>query len=673
VVGHEQTSMKTPLPFTFYVLGSPLVKNTMTGELLRFKRGASRQFLAYMLHCEGNADNKTVCQMLDMTEEMLGQVITDCNRLFGAGITKREEKGIWLKRSVLETDVVKFRELTQMADESDNIADRTALLRKAFALVRGDFLAGYADSSWAVRQQMIWQVESLAVGKTLTDLYEHQNLPREAYEIMRRLATLLPANEDVAALLLDYANTLGTLQSPRKGSLAQWTAFTRQLGERSLTVTLIEAKEWNLFFAARWERLAQAERAALERLSVLRGSFDAETAATVCGITPAELSRLAARAMLTQTANRFEMPVLVRDWVYQQMDAQQRIDFEWAYHHFVTLTFCQCLPDTANPASCHYWQANLSHAEAIFDWTLKRDKTERQQFKLYSLCFLDWAAILLFPHQAQALYGILQRWEQEKDKHFPLGGMLVLRLRHLAFHFNKFEESLAYYQAAEAWYAHHDQWFPQSSSIETQILALHHSGKSEQAATLIEHYLASEPHLPPNQLCCLVNLYSDILLALKRFEEALQAGRQAEELGRHSEPPFLASPLYHQGLALHGLGSDDEAIVAFDASLELFAQMEDGHGQADCLQQLGNVHARQKRFGQAMRQVTEALQIYESIPQLQSRAACLRSLGDVLKLKGNLEGARVAYCEGLAFWENEVAEGRGGESWVRRFQERLNQ
>lgn len=64
--------------------------------------------------------------------------------------------------------------------------------------------------------------------------------------------------------------------------------------------------------------------------------------------------------------------------------------------------------------------------------------------------------------------------------------------------------------------------------------------------------------------------------------------------------------------------------------------------------------------------VYQALEIYASSPQMQSRAAYLQSLGDVLKIKGELDNARTAYCEGLAFWEAQ-----NHAAWTARFRERL--
>jgi predicted ATPase/transcriptional regulator with XRE-family HTH domain len=78
-------------------------------------------------------------------------------------------------------------------------------------------------------------------------------------------------------------------------------------------------------FTYSWELLAPAERAALARLSVLRGTWDLETARIVAGAEPATLAALADAALVRRAASdaagRFTLHELVRQYAAEQLDA----------------------------------------------------------------------------------------------------------------------------------------------------------------------------------------------------------------------------------------------------------------------------------------------------------------------------------------------------------------
>jgi tetratricopeptide (TPR) repeat protein len=119
-----------------------------------------------------------------------------------------------------------------------------------------------------------------------------------------------------------------------------------------------------------------------------------------------------------------------------------------------------------------------------------------------------------------------------------------------------------------------------------------------------------------------------------------------------------------------GPGREDEALSAFDAALTLYRADEQlwRHGVADCLQQTAAILGRRPGLGAlALRQAEEAVALYASLGEADSRAAALGTLGDLLARAGRAGEARALYEEGRAHWL-----GRGHDRWVERFDGRLS-
>lgn len=675
--------MDTAAPFAYTLLGSPALTRKATQadeeEELRFKHRPSWRLVAYLYECGGREASDHVCRELLLNESTVSQIVSDCNRILGEGAVKRKAGQFTLNLRQIETDAARFHACVRQAENEPTAACRISLLRAALDLVRGDFLAGFAESprDWVTAHQKRWRNRTAKVGQMLIDLYEEQNQPREAYEAVQKLALLLPQNEQFSTLLLRYDTLFGELHSPDSGSLAEWIAFTRQLTKRGLTATLREAKQFHVFFAPRWKQIGEAERCVLERLCLLEGRFDAELAAAVCEVTREELIEFAHRALLVENAGCFEMPLPMRDWIRGKIPSNRKTALQIAHHRGVIGVFRSGLQFDwhITPEQCDYWKSNIHHLDAAIKFIVNVPVLPPElPLDLVHIPCLRGAVVLL-PERASDVYAFFARCMAQNDTS-PMGkswlnhlcGLLAASRRDFPIaiqHFHRCLELLPPDNEPSLEY----------HAVLSCLQSLHHGGRLSEAISLAEAWIEkAREHNTREILYDLLKHYAESLLASGRYEEAYHFISEAISLAFSFSPPVPIAPsLYHQGMTLAGLERDAEALASFDEALALFEQSSEHHGIADCLQQLGKIHARRGQINTGKRMIEEALELYARVPQMQSRAACLRSLGDVLKLKGDLEGATATYREGLAFWENEVAEGRGGENWVQRFRERLEE
>jgi|GEM_PF-5338020 len=676
----ETVDMNTAAPFEYHLLGSPALTqagdNATDLKRPRFRYRPAWRLVAYLHLCGGSQTNQRVCDDLDLNDSILSQIVSDCNRVLGRGAVKREARCFVLNTRLLSTDVAQFDALVRQAHSEKDSDARARLLRSAMDLVRGDFLAGLSDftDDWVDKRQQEWHAKIKRECKTLLELYKELEQPREAYETICHLATVMPHDEGIHTLLLRDEHELGDLQTPSDKSLAEWIAFARQLSKRGLTVTLRETRQFEKFFAAKWKRL-KPYHSTLQRLCILEGSFDTEFAEAICEVTSAELSALANLALLIEHDGRFEMPPPMRQWISDTLPAAQKVEMQAAYHEWIRFTFvCEISAYQPPPPELfNRWQRNAHHLEIVLNALLDSPIPEPAAMNQIWFDFCPPCTRYFFPDRMQDAYHFLAGLLDETPNAYRIAASA--NVGWLMFLMRQYEAAAQHYhEIRDSWREKAEQKILCDHNFLHYTNSLHHGGKVEKAAELLEAYLPLiDPEGSPHFLQDTLNSYAVSLLALGRFEAAYAVSGRDIALRRQYPGRSLASPLYHQGMALAGLKRYTEALASFDEALELFKQDYVPHGEADCLQQMGKIHAERGQVNTGKRLIEDALRIYEQIPQMQSRAACLRSLGDVLKIKGDLEGAKAAYCEGLAFWENEVAEGCGGSGWVQRFRERLGQ
>lgn len=145
----------------------------------------------------------------------------------------------------------------------------------------------------------------------------------------------------------------------------------------------------------------------------------------------------------------------------------------------------------------------------------------------------------------------------------------------------------------------------------------------------------------------LLNNLSLAYQQLGQWAEAEQAIRAA--LAKLSDrDPMLAQVLDVQGRAQFAQGQTEAAIATWQKAATLYAQLKDKSGlarnqinQAQALQALG-------LFRQAEKTLIEANQTLQSEPDSLLKAAGLRSLGNVLRVTGNLQDAQRILQQSLA-------------------------
>lgn len=668
--------MKTPARYTLKLLGTPHVEG-LPADAPHLKRSLSWCILARLVECGDWTANATLQAEFCVGSAAFKQAIYDCTQTFGKSVFECQGRTRRLHLDAFTTDCRQFEILAKQARQAKADAEKITLLREALALVRGDFLAGCAkdasDFDWVSEQQAIWRGKYAEVGRTLIALLEQEDQPREALEVAQRLAELVPQDNSNRMTLLSLSHVLGLdLNAPRDGSLAEWVAFIRKLTRSGHSVTLSEKAQAECLLRCEYEQLKEeAERLALRQLSVFEGQFDAEWTQDLFGISEQQLSDFAGKAFLTEYDGVYEMPELWRKWIHDRLRQVEKEKYQSDYCAGVLKkpfrVFRGLKTEKERQAHLAFYRP---HYDFAFFHLLHQLRANKRSLGFEKLDYLFISLARFFP----------ERWaecddatRQELTRHaFNLPILM-------AHHSRSWQESLTYSEALLAAMDKEDALNQYIGIVGSKVMSLHRIGDSLAAAELgmfvfekIKNSTILDPYQQMNGIVRFGIMLGEILSALGRHEEALIYSDAAIE--ESQKPEFqgsIAPALYNKGIAWNALKERDKAVQAWNTAFEMFRHEGIPHGIADCKQRLGVLMAEMGLFLPGEDLVREALQIYEQIPQMQSRAACLRSLGEVLKRKNDLEGARAAFCEGLEFWENEVTQGRNGSGWVKRFQSSL--
>ena len=674
--------METTAVPNLLLLGTPSARDAAENEL-RQSRSLCWKLLARLSKRPESVARTTLCDEFETTAGSLQQALQDCKKLFKRDVFASDAGTLRLLPGIFSADTALFRKRVMQSDGTEDIAAKIAFLQSAFDVVRGKFLEGCSEGAtdWVGLEQRAWDTEIALAGRELTALWEEQGHLRQALDVARRLAEIVPEDAENRKTFLRLTHKIGIDCEPSPdSSLAEWIDFIRILAKKEWKLTLREHEHWSKLLSCECEKLSSDQRMALKRLCILEGSFDSDMAAAVCEVSTGELFDFVTDAFLTEHAGRYEMPILVRDWIRGTLPESQKTTLQTAYHQRVITAFHSKLVNGwhVTPVQREYWKQNLNHLDAVLCF-LVGTPAPTPEFPLdFTATFCMRSASVFLPHHVSKVYALFDRRLAGMASSHPLYSCLQQYSGRLASAMRRHATAAQHFQKCLAVLSHDETLCLHSGTLPDYLHSLHHSGEiSEAVAQITARLPALREHQNANSLCELLHLHAESLHTLGRFQDSYDACTEALELAALQSPARPpASILYHQGMALVGMALAEkeytnQALAAFDASLESFTQLREEQGQADCWQQMGKIYAQKGQVNTGERMVNDALRLYASSGKEHSHAACLRSLGDVLKLKGDWDGAKTAYCEGLEFWENEVAEGRHGSGWVARFQERL--
>ncbi|KAG8857450.1 hypothetical protein FRB96_005749 [Tulasnella sp. 330] len=112
---------------------------------------------------------------------------------------------------------------------------------------------------------------------------------------------------------------------------------------------------------------------------------------------------------------------------------------------------------------------------------------------------------------------------------------------------------------------------------------------------------------------------------------------------RNGNLDLLASSLLVQGEMFYYLGQHNEAQVAKEQARDMYEELGDRRGVADCLKGLGDIHWTQGRHAEAQAVYEQACRMYKDLDARRGVANCLSGLGDIHCAQGRHAVAQAIY------------------------------
>jgi tetratricopeptide (TPR) repeat protein len=129
-----------------------------------------------------------------------------------------------------------------------------------------------------------------------------------------------------------------------------------------------------------------------------------------------------------------------------------------------------------------------------------------------------------------------------------------------------------------------------------------------------------------------------------KYKEALELYRQIDDqLGE-------ANCIRAQGIVHRILREYEAAKYLFQAALTLFRQLKTQLGEANCVRALGDVHLELDEYAEAAARYGEALALYRQIKNPLGEAHCVWALGYFYQVQGEYQKARMYYENALAMY-----------------------
>ena len=491
-------------------------------------------------------------------------------------------------------------------------------------------IAGNLDSYSAVRL-FTQGVQRIRLDFSLSE----ENRPAVAR--ICRLVEGMPLALELAAA---WARTLSCeeIASEVAGDLDLLVTSRRDLPERHRSMRVV--------FEHSWQRLSDAERDALKRLSVFQGGFQRQAASEVSGVDLALLSALVDQSLLhCTTSGRYELHELLRQYAAEKLT----------------------LPESAQTrdSHCRYFAGFLEAREVDIAFSRLKDSLAEVGGEIENVrAAWDWAVQTRQPEPiAQALHSLyrfyeMRNWFMEGEAAFSrAAAMLIsldgpenslLRARILQRQARFCQRLAQYTRARELLYECLGRLAlegPEHNGIiggvqlEMGIIALM-TGDYREAQTHLQaslEFYQSIRH--DNTISSMINL-GYVACQVGQYGEA---GRLLQEMADVCQQKSYHEPLafswYYLGLVNLGQGRTAEAGRLFENGLSTFRDLGHRWGMALSLQGLALAALENGDYPLAARLAGEGLESARQIHDAHSTALCLNCLGRAAFGLGKLDEA----------------------------------
>jgi predicted ATPase/DNA-binding SARP family transcriptional activator len=446
-------------------------------------------------------------------------------------------------------------------------------------------------------------------------------------------------------------------------------------------------------FEHSFQLLAEEERSAFAGLSVFRGGFSRQAAATVTGATLDLLTALQDKSLIRRTSpDRYDMHQLLRQYTAEKLQSMTEV--------------CEA----ARTQHARYFTAFLGHQQPRLKTAEQRQALEEIELEIenasiawYTAISHGWAEQVeqglesfyqFYSVRGRCQEGIdllgqaVERWRDDPQHERVFGaalarqGALFIQLGHHDQAKAALEESLSIFERLEAaseqvfcllhlsHVMRHHGAYDQAEAVVLKSLELsreirdgwsvarsldliglmrYRLGDVDRAEELCEESLAISRQVgnhqlmlwPLNRLADIACHRGDFVRAQSLFNECIALARALGDL--YNE----AIHLNNQGTALQVLGDYQEAEGLFLSSLEICRQISDQIGEAIALSNLGKVAHDLGDYEQALAYCQDGLAIGREIGDRWTLMSCLSNLGWTACVLDDDEAARAYLAEAL--------------------------
>ncbi|MDL1895250.1 tetratricopeptide repeat protein [Anaerolineae bacterium CFX7] len=455
----------------------------------------------------------------------------------------------------------------------------------------------------------------------------------------------LPLALELAAGLTRGA-TLETIAAQLERDVTALDSDLRDVSERHRSVRAVFEQSWNALNAR--------ERAALQKLSVLRGGFDANAAREIADADAATLSALADKALLYRaTETRFDLHALVREFAREKLaraqgEAETRARHAQFFGEFVAARASRIIGGTQAQTLAEM-RVELENARLAWQWFVAQRDAEK----------LNRCAPALYRfHKAQSLF---QQAETLLAPAAAFSYVAQARLGATFYFLNKLDDARRELAAAFARAQQADDKSESAFCLLQIGNVAFDAGDFALAAQNFEMCLGHAQAVKDYYL--LTDAYNNLAFTAARRGDLAQARVLCEHsidaATRLDEKRGIAGARMNLALIEYSEGKFDAAREQLELALPCFHAVNDQRGVNMTLANLGELAREQNDLARAEELYRRALKGYQDIGQPEKIAQQFRNLGEVAMRRGAYVEAQqlfrdaLAVCErgGMRYWE----------------------
>jgi predicted ATPase len=373
-------------------------------------------------------------------------------------------------------------------------------------------------------------------------------------------------------------------------------------------------KSLRAVFEHSWKLLKVPEQEVLQKLSVFRGGFRREAAATVTGATIPVLASLVDKSLLRTLPNgRYDRHMLLYQFAREKLAQDPKLEQDYERHHaHYFLSLAEEAESQLRLANQSYWLKRLdeetNNFQAVFRWSLGCGEMDTS-LRLVSALGLFWYLRSSFEEGRYWFEKVLAQPELPQN---ILHTKVLFNAGRLARSYGDFEEA---------------------RSLLERGLALCQSIQNESGTVKCL-----------NELGILAAVESHYETATSFFEQGLELAKAiADDEG-------LGLILTNLGFLNTILGFFDKARDHFEHGLVINKGRGDKHGTAHILNNLALVAVRQQKYARGLNLYEESLGLSQELQDKQSMAEAILGIGVACNLGKNYAKAKVYVRQSLELY-----------------------